>query len=104
MDQVHPHPPDQDRQQGLQQTQSKPIPPQFLIPPQQPVVPLVPTVPQQLVPPTDMAMDCSYLKPECSGKPQEGSQANLLITVDLMDTHNFATDQSVRRFPFKPNR
>ena len=43
-------------------------------------------------------LNCSYFKPEFSGKPEEDSEEHLLRTNDWMETHNFPDDQKVRRF------
>ena len=37
-------------------------------------------------------------KHECSGMP-ENQETHLLRTTDWVDTHNFAANQTVRRFP-----
>ena len=46
-----------------------------------------------------MAINWSYLKSEFLGKPEEDPEAHILRTIDWSDTHNFAPDQRVQRFP-----
>ena len=46
-----------------------------------------------------MAMNLSYFKLEYSGKPDEDPEAQILRTIDWMDTHNFTPNQRIQRFP-----
>ena len=46
-----------------------------------------------------MSLNWSYFKPEFTGKPQEDPEVHLIQTRNWMDTHNFAVDLRVRRFP-----
>ena len=43
-------------------------------------------------------LNSSYFKPEFSGKPEEDTEAHLLITNDWMNTHQFQEGVQVQRF------
>ena len=66
---------------------------------QQPQQPVMPPVSPQHIQPASMAMNWSYLKPEVSGKPEGDPEVHIHWLINWMDTHNFAPDQRVQRFP-----
>ena len=43
-------------------------------------------------------VNCSYFKPEFSGKPDEGTEAHLLHSDDWINAHNFIEGVKVQRF------
>ena len=79
------------------------------IPPVKPVVPPAPPVqlpakqdqpvpltqPRQPVPPV---LNWSHFKPEFSGKPEDGAEAQILRTNDYIETHNFPEVIKMQRF------
>ena len=71
--------------------------PEQPVPKQQSVV--IPPVSQQHILSAPLALNGSYNKPEFSGRPGEDPEAYILRMIEWMDTHNFAADQKVQRFP-----
>ena len=59
---------------------------------------LPPASPAQMPNPMQPQLNCSYFKPEFSGKPEEDVENHLLRTNDWMETHNFPGVVKVQRF------
>ena len=62
-------------------------------PPANPPNPMQPQNPPLQVP----QLNCSYFKPEFSGKPEEDAIAHLLRTNNWMETHNFPQEVKVTK-------